>query len=153
MGRRGPIPNPSSGESKRGRNTLKHKGALQKQVSVESPKFLKTNPLALEFWNRHAPDLIAAKRLQPLQSELFGTICEMAAEVRELTNDVSSEGYVVEGRRGQEPNPKVRLLRDARRDLLAAARGFGLDAASDARLPAEPPEDTAETNPLLRYLT
>ncbi len=153
MGRRGPIPNPSSGESKRGRNTLKRKGALQKQVSVESPKFLKTNPLALEFWNRHAPDLIAAKRLQPLQSELFGTICEMAAEVRELTNDVSSEGYVVEGRRGQEPNPKVRLLRDARRDLLAAARGFGLDAASDARLPAETPEDTAETNPLLRYLT
>ena len=153
MGRRGPIPNPSSGESKRGRNTLKRKGALQKQVSVESPKFLKTNPLALEFWNRHAPDLIAAKRLQPLQSELFGTICEMAAEVRELTNDVSSEGYVVEGRRGQEPNPKVRLLRDARRDLLAAARGFGLDAASDARLPAELPEDTAETNPLLRYLT
>ena len=77
----------------------------------------------------------------------------MAAEVRELTNDVSSEGYVVEGRRGQEPNPKVRLLRDARRDLLAAARGFGLDAASDARLPAEPPEETAEKNPLLRYLT
>ena len=153
MGRRGPIPNPSSGESKRGRNTLKRKGAPQKQVSVESPKFLKAKPLALEFWDRHAPDLIAAKRLQPLQAELFGTICEMAAEVRELTNDVSSEGYVVEGRRGQEPNPKVRLLRDARRDLLAAARGFGLDAASDARLPAEPLEETVETNPLLRYLT
>ena len=152
MGRRGPIPNPSSGESKRGRNTLKRKGAPQKQVSVESPKFLKAKPLALEFWDRHAPDLIAAKRLQPLQAELFGTICEMAAEVRELTNDVSSEGYVVEGRRGQEPNPKVRLLRDARRDLLAAARGFGLDAASDARLPAEPLEETVETNPLLRYL-
>lgn len=152
MGRRGPIPNPSSGESKRGRNTLKRKGAQQKQVSVESPKFLKAKPLALEFWDRHAPDLIAAKRLQPLQAELFGTICEMAAEVRELTNDVSSEGYVVEGRRGQEPNPKVRLLRDARRDLLAAARGFGLDAASDARLPAEPLEETVETNPLLRYL-
>jgi P27 family predicted phage terminase small subunit len=153
MGRRGPIPNPSSGESKRGRNTLKRKGAPQKQTSVESPKFLKAKPLALEFWDRHAPDLIAVKRLQPLQAELFGTICEMAAEVRELTNDVSSEGYVVEGRRGQEPNPKVRLLRDARRDLLAAARGFGLDAASDARLPAEPPEETAEPNPLLRYLT
>jgi phage terminase small subunit len=106
MGRRGPIPNPSSGESKRGRNTLKRKGAPQKQTSVESPKFLKAKPLALEFWDRHAPDLIAVKRLQPLQAELFGTICEMAAEVRELTNDVSSEGYVVEGQTRTRAQPE-----------------------------------------------
>ncbi len=81
MGRRGPIPNPSSGESKRGRNTLKRKGAPQKQASVESPKFLQTKPLALEFWDRHAQDLTPAARLQPRRAELFGTTWEMAAEV------------------------------------------------------------------------
>ena len=43
-------------------------------------------------------------------------------------------------------------LRDARRDLLAAARGFGLDAASDARLPVEPPQEDPEDDPLAKYL-
>jgi|GEM_PF-6586373 len=36
------------------------------------------------------------------------------------------------------PNPRGPLLRDARRDLLAAARGFGLDAVSDARCAGGP---------------
>lgn len=36
------------------------------------------------------------------------------------------------------PNPRVHLLRDARRDLLVAARGFGLDTVSDARCAGGP---------------
>jgi phage terminase small subunit len=78
--------------------------------------------------------------LQPLQADCFAIVCEQAAEVRLLSDAVSAEGLLIDTPRGPRPNPKVRLLRDARRDLLAAARGFGLDAASDARLPAEPPE-------------
>ncbi len=141
MGSRGPVPNPNSSESKRGRNTLHRKqtGSPGKASPVEPPDFIAANPPALAFWQKHAPALIAAKRLQPLQAECFGIICEQAAEVRILSAAVATEGLLIDGARGPRPNPKVRLLRDARRDLLAAARGFGLDAASDARLPAEPP--------------
>ena len=106
----------------------------------------------MAYWKRHAPDLIAAKRLQPLQTELFGTICGMAADVRRLTTAVCKESDVIDGQRGPMANPKVRLLRDARRDLLSAARGFGLDAASDARLPVEPPQEDPEDDPLATFL-
>jgi phage terminase small subunit len=143
MGSRGPIPSPYSSESRRGRNTMYRKppgSTGGRQASVEPPDFIQQKPVALAFWQKHAPALIAAKRLQPLQADCFAIICEQAAEVRLLSDAVAAEGLLIETARGARPNPKVRLLRDARRDLLAAARGFGLDAASDARLPAEPPE-------------
>ena len=141
MGSRGPIPNPNSSESKRGRNTLHRKqtGSTGKVAAVEPPDYILANPPAMAFWQKHAPALIAAKRLQPLQADCFAIVCEQAAEVRVLSEAVSAEGLLIDTARGPRPNPKVRLLRDARRDLLAAARGFGLDAASDARLPSEPP--------------
>lgn len=141
MGSRGPIPNPNSSESKRGRNTLHRKqtGSTGKVAAIEPPDYILANPPAMAFWQKHAPALIAAKRLQPLQADCFAIVCEQAAEVRVLSEAVSAEGLLIDTARGPRPNPKVRLLRDARRDLLAAARGFGLDAASDARLPSEPP--------------
>ena len=143
MGSRGPLPDPSSSETRRGRNTMYRKtsnaAGSTKLPRVEPPGFIKSKPAALAFWKKHAPALIAAKRLQPLQADCFAIICEQAAEVRLLSDAVAAEGLLIETPRGPRANPKVRLLRDARRDLLAAARGFGLDAASDARLPAEPP--------------
>ena len=147
MGSRGPIPNPNSSESKRGRNTLyrKQKASPGKAQRVEPPAFVARKPSALAFWKKHAPALIAAKRLQPLQADTFGILCEMAGDVRLLSESVDAEGLLIETPRGPRANPKVGLLRDARRDLLAAARGFGLDAASDARLPAEPPPEPEES--------
>jgi len=141
MGSRGPIPNPHSSESRRGRNTLYRKpsGSGDKPQRVEPPAFVRRKPAALAFWKKHAPALIKSKRLQPLQAETFGILCEMAGDVRLLSEAVAAEGLLIDTARGPRANPKVGLLRDARRDLLAAARGFGLDAASDARLPAEPP--------------
>ena len=152
MGSRGPIPRPDSHDSRRGRNTRYRQPAADKGDEVKPPTYLTKNKVALSFWKQHAPDLIAAKRLQPLQAELFGTICEMAADVRRLTAAVCREGDVIDGQRGPMANPKVRLLRDARRDLLSAARGFGLDAASDARLPVEPPQEDPEDDPLAKFL-
>lgn len=140
MGTRGPLPNPGSSETRRGRNTLYRKpaGSPVKQ-QVKPPEFVRMKPAALAFWRQHAPALIAAKRLQPLQAETFGILCEMAADVRMLSDAVAAEGLLIQTTRGHRANPKIGLLRDARRDLLAAARGFGLDAVSDARLPVEPP--------------
>lgn len=140
MGSRGPLPNPASSESKRGRNTLHRRaGKTASADTVTAPAFITGNPTAMEFWNRHAPALVAARRLTPLQADTLAVVCEQFAEVRALTDMVNAEGLTIDTPRGRQANPALRALRDARRDLLAAARGFGLDAASDARLPAEPP--------------
>jgi P27 family predicted phage terminase small subunit len=141
MGRRGPLPDPNSSESRRGRNTLHRRPTGDaKPGSVAVPDFIRDNPTAMEFWGRHAPALVASQRMTPLQADIFAVICEQFAEVRQLTAAVAAEGMTLTTPRGPQANPALRALRDARRDLLSAARGFGLDAASDCRLPAEPPE-------------
>jgi phage terminase small subunit len=141
MGRRGPLPDPNSSESKRGRNTLRRRPAGDAEpASVAVPDFIRGNAAAMEFWNRHAPGLVAARRLAGLQADTFGIVAEQFAEVRALTAAVAADGMTLATPRGPVANPALRALRDARRDLLAANRGFGLDAASDCRLPAEPVE-------------
>lgn len=156
MGSRGPLPNPSSSESKRRRNTMYRKPGASKAEppAVEPPDFIRGNAPALHFWQQHAPALMRAGRLKPEMASTFGLLCEMAGEVRQLSEAVAAEGLTVEGPRGPRANPKVRLLAAARRDLLAASRGFGLDSLSDARLPAEPPaeKEDAESRLLRQFM-
>lgn len=155
MGSRGPLPRPGSSESKRRRNSMYRKPGASKAdpEAVAPPDFIRGNAPALDFWQRHAPALARAGRLKPELAAVFGIVCEMAGEVRQLSEAVAAEGLTIEGPRGPRPNPKVRMLGTARRDLLSAARGFGLDSLSDARLPAEPPADKPDAEDrLLAYL-
>jgi P27 family predicted phage terminase small subunit len=120
---------------------------------VEPPGFLKGNREALAFWRRHVPALVKAGRLLPLHAETFAVVAELASDVRRLTAAIQSEGLLLAGPGGRlSPNPKCRLLRDARRDLLAACRGFGMDSVSDARLPVDPPAATGGTDELEQFL-
>jgi phage terminase small subunit len=152
MGSRGPVARPDSSESRRGRNTRFRKGAAPEPAAVKPPVFVKSNPAALAFWREHAPALIASRRLRPEHAVTFGTLAEMAAECRALAERVAAEGVVVETPRGTRANPACRLLRDARRDLFAAARDFGLTALSDARLPIDP-VDNGKPDALDEFLT
>ena len=130
MGSRGPLPDPNSSESKRGRNTLRRSPARDAEPAGPTiPAFIQGNPMAMEFWDRHAPALVAARRLTGLQADTFAVVCEQFAEVRQLTAAVQAEGLTIDTPRGRQANTALKALRDARRDLLAAARGFGLDAA------------------------
>ncbi len=139
MGSRGPLPRPDSSESLRRRNTL-YRDKPAAPGEVRPPAFLKGNRDALGFWRRHVPALVKAGRLGPQHAEVFAVVAELASDVRRLTAAIELEGLLLPGPGGRlSANPKVRILRDARRDLLAAARGFGLDSLSDARLPVDPP--------------
>lgn len=152
MGSRGPIARPDSSESRRGRNTRYRKAPAPKPVGVAPPAFVAANPVALAFWNEHAPTLTEAKRLRPEHAATFGVVCEMFAECRSLAERVKAEGAVVSTGRGTRANPACKLLRDARRDLFAAARDFGLTALSDARLPIDPSSER-EPNQLDAFLS
>ena len=141
MGKRGPLPRADSTETARGRNTFARKGRARQGSDVSPPDFVAADPAALAFWKSHAPLLVAAKRLRPEHAETFGLLCVLASECRALAAQVAAEGAVIGTARGTRANPACRLLRDARRDLFAFSRDFGLTSMSDARLPAEQPAD------------
>lgn len=156
MGRRGPIPDPTSERSKTGRNSRTAKAQRpQSTDSPQPPASISHDPQALAFWDRHAPQLAAAGRLRPEQAETFAILCQLHADGVALAKQVAAEGWITATDKGQAASPVAKLLRDARRDFIALARDFGLTAASEARLPADPNDGQEEDDEaaLLRAFT
>jgi P27 family predicted phage terminase small subunit len=106
---------------------------------------------AREFWADTAPALVADGRLRSGTSAAFAVLCELAVDCVRLSREVSEEGTVIAAARGSKTNPKVRLLRDARRDFLQYSKAFGLDPASSARIPAAATK-SVELDPLEAYI-
>jgi len=153
VGRRGPIPNPKSERSKTGRNTLYKKTTTPPALSVDAPTYLVG--IALDFWNAHAPQLVADGRLREDQADTFAILCQLAGDCRTLSDQVAAEGWTTATDKGQSVSPIAKLLREARLDFIKYAREFGLTFASSARLPQEPPnaEEVDEEDKLLRQLS
>lgn len=141
MGTRGPLPRRDSKNSRMGRNTLYRIRPAAPVCNVAPPDNVARDPAALRFWQEHAPQLIAAKRLRPEHAVTFGVVCQLAADCQALAERITAEGAVVSTGRGMKAHPACRLLRDARRDFFTFAGQFGLTAVTDARLPAEPPNE------------
>ena len=154
MGSRGPLPRPDSTETKRGRNTMYRKKTTAPSASVNAPASL-AGP-ALDFWNKHAPQLVADGRLRDDQAETFGILCQLAADCRILAQQVAAEGWIAATDKGQSVSPVAKLLREARLDFIRYAREFGMTAASSLRLPQEKPsgeEEGDEEDAILRKLS
>ncbi len=134
MGRRGPLPDPTSARSADGRNTLRT-GATGVE-SVTPPPHIEARPLAAAFWDAHAPTLAAEGRLRQIHAETFAQLCHLFADVRELGDTIAREGWITATDKGQAISPVARLLRDSRRDFVTLSAKFGLSAADEARLPA-----------------
>ncbi|CAB4184722.1 COG3747 Phage terminase, small subunit [uncultured Caudovirales phage] len=147
MGARGPKPDPNSKRSQRGENTLHKKRARPKSTAaVHPPATVKKIPAAARWWRLQAPRLIEAGRLRPEQGESFGLLCRLKCEIDQLEMELMLGGWVLLSEKGAQPNPVVRILRDARRDFVALSREFGMTPAADSRIPQD---DThaAETDP------
>lgn len=98
---------------------------------------------AATFWAAHADELTAAGRLRPELAEAFAIACELHADCIELAAKVAAEGWIADG----NASPYARLLRDARRDFLSAAKEFGMTAASDTRLPQDVTDGKEDSDP------
>lgn len=143
MGRRGPLPDPASGRSADGRNTLRR--ASSEVESVTPPAHLADRPLASAFWKMHAPTLAAEGRLRQIHAETFGQLCHLYADIRELGQRIAEEGWITATDKGQAISPIARLLRDSRKDFVTLSAKFGLTTADEARLPAAE-TDNGETD-------
>jgi phage terminase small subunit len=143
MASRGPLPSPYSLPTARRTNTF-HAVAPAPEADVPPPEWLSGD--ALGFWKEKAPPLIVTGRLRSSSATAFAVFCQLACDCQRLAREVAEEGEVIASR----TNPKCRLLRDARRDLLTYSKAFGLDAASNARLPTSTAEALPE-NPLTAF--
>lgn len=151
MGSRGPLPDPNSSESKRGRNTLGRR-ASSGVDSVTPPAHVTARTMAAAFWEMHAPTLAAEGRLRQVHAEVFGQLCHLHADIRQLSQQIDQEGWITATDKGQAVSPVARLLRDSRRDFVTLAGKFGLTAADEARLPAEEVDDAEEGDPLQSFI-
>lgn len=150
MGKRGPLPDPTSARSADGRNTLTR--ASSEVESVTPPAHLADRPLASGFWEAHAPTLAAEGRLRQIHAESFGQLCHLYADVRELGRTIAAEGWITATEKGQAISPVARLLRDSRRDFVTLAAKFGLTTADEARLPAAEEDDGQTQDPLQSFV-
>ena len=144
MGRRGPLPDPTSERSATGRNTLGQKAQRTPVESVTPPAHVASRPLALAFWEMHAPTLADEGRLRQVHAEVFGQLCHLHADIRQLSEQIAVEGWITATDKGQAVSPVARLLRDSRRDFVTLSGKFGLTAADEARLPADEVSDGEE---------
>lgn len=148
MGSRGPIPDPTSGRSKAGRNTRARKTPAPAAAGeVAMPSNVKKSASASAFWSRVAPTLVADGRLMPEQADAFGILCRLYADIVQLEDQVDSEGWITATDKGQAASPAAKLLRDSRRDFVTLARDFGLTAAAAARIPQDPSDAEEADDP------
>lgn len=149
MAARGPLPSPYSLPTLRGTNTFAAVQVEPPEPDVPPPGWLDESAMAV--WADKAPALVASGRLRGSTSTAFAVFCQLASECDRFSREVAEEGTVIASPRGTKANPKVRLLRDARRDLLLYAKAFGLEPSSAARLPSPQPE-AGSPNPLVGFI-
>jgi P27 family predicted phage terminase small subunit len=165
MGRRGRLPDPNSKKSRAAVarvQMLGHPaGAAARPGPAQAGDIAPTAsvqkvPLALAFWERTAPILIADGRLTADRVDAFAILCRLHAEIEQLADQVAAEGWITATEKGQAASPVAKLLRDSRRDFVTLARDFGLTAAAAARIPQELPsgeEDDDEEAAVLAKLS
>ena len=154
MARHGPPPRPDSQPSRFGYNTYRKKPAKASTAaaskSVTMPASIAADPVAVGFWERHAPGLVQAGRLEQQSAEAFALAAKYYSDCQRLEAKVAAEGDTVTGTRGfVAVNPALKHLRDTRRDLLKVMVEFGLTALGSARIPREA-EPTKES-PLAQF--
>ncbi len=103
---------------------------------------------ASKAWDYHAPLLVAANVLSPLDLGSFAMYCEVCGEIAELRAHISEHGEFVSGKHGERLSAQGRQLHRLRGMLLIVARQFGLTPASRATMKTSTPQ-TAENDPLL----
>ena len=150
MGARGPLPDPGSSNTAKRRNTyFRPAVAVTTTRAPRPPAAVAARPAALAFWRDHAGDLAARGRLTGSTAAMFGVLCALVADVADLAAVIASDGWTIDGK----PHPAARLLRDARRDVVALATSFGLTPAGEARLPVDPPDEEDDDAAALRAFT
>jgi P27 family predicted phage terminase small subunit len=137
MGRRGPPPDPFSGRTQRGLNSLKGRRVIPFSAEglpkAKMPADL--SPAAKIIWKREAPGLKRRGLLDALSAPLFIMLVEQLATVNELNEVVRKDGLVITGRGGRQvAHPALSALRSSGKIVLQLLKEFGMTPTSRARM-------------------
>jgi P27 family predicted phage terminase small subunit len=147
MGRRGPPPDPMSGRTQRGLNSLGRGNVIRLPVRglgrAKMPRDL--HPEAKKLWRRLAPGLEKRGLLTALDQCAFAALCSTWGIIRDLTAIIERDGFTITGRRGKVSiHPAARERERWEKELLSWMKEFGLTPNSRIRfhLPPDPdPKD------------
>jgi P27 family predicted phage terminase small subunit len=137
MGKRGPQPNPLSGRTARGLNSLKGRRTLPIRSLILGPATMPgfLSPEAVKFWEMYAPELEKRKLLDELSAPLFAGLAEQVATVRALEEILKKDGILIPGRGGRQvQHPAFRELLASQKLCLSMLKEFGMTPASRSRL-------------------
>jgi P27 family predicted phage terminase small subunit len=147
MGKRGPQPDPLSGRTLRGLNSLRGRRTLPLRFPnlgpATMPAFL--SPEAVKFWELYAPELTKRKILDELSQPLFVALAEQVATVRLLEEILRRDGMLIPGRGGRQVrHPAFAELLASQKLCLSLMKEFQMTPGSRSRagIPADAePED------------
>jgi P27 family predicted phage terminase small subunit len=155
MGRRGPPPDPLSGRTQRGLNSLSKRRIIPFSAEglpkAKMPADL--SPAARVIWKREAPGLERRKLLDGLSQPLFVMLCEQLVTVQELNEVVRRDGLVITGRGGRQvAHPALAALRSSGRIVLSLLREFQMTPMSRARAGIVYDAETEEDREFRRFI-
>jgi len=95
MGKRGPVPAPTSLKLVKGTQPCRINDAEPQPAAdvVAAPKWLTGE--GLKIWRQYAPDLERQGVLKPWDCEAFGQWCDLAAKRRRASAEWDKEGAVI----------------------------------------------------------
>lgn len=154
MGRRGPKTAPTELKIIRGnprKENLNRRQALEPKsppADLAAPAHL--DGVALETWNRRAPQLAAMRVLRQADLDTLERYCICAQCFRDAWLDVRASGMVASIDSGRRvANPAIAAMRGFHADLLQIEREFGLTPSSRSGMVAL---DATEEDPLEAFL-
>ena len=124
-----------------------------KSVSGKIPQgwALHMSDIAIRFWKKNAPRLVAAGILTDVDLYAFRILCELYASWIQLINKIRKEGEVYETQNQQKQKvwkkyPGVAIREDIEKRLMQYFAQFGMvpSGRSKIALPPEMPEDDGD---------
>lgn len=135
MGTRGPLPDPNSSESARGRNTLGHR--ITNDPTAKPPKCPSDlGDAAKAFWKAHAKSLHAKGYLNPDDLPAFVQLCRISQQLVDLDSEIARTGLTVTSDTGVvRSHPSATLRVSVQKNYFALLAAFGMSPMHRQRVP------------------
>jgi len=126
MGKRGPAPKPTVLRILHGDRTDRINTAepVAPTLPIEPPDWLSEDARAV--WDRYAPSLIARGVMTYWDVDAFAVVCNALARYRDACMLVDASSVLIGSSGRLEPNPALKIVKDAEDTFLRYAARFGL---------------------------
>lgn len=137
MGKRGPAPKPTVLRLVHGDrpDRINREEPIAPTLPVEAPEWISDEARAI--WNRYAPSLIKRGVLTYWDIEAFVVLCNALVRYKDACQLVDASSVLIGAGGRLEPNPALKVLRDAEDVFLRYAARFGMTPSDRQQIKAE----------------